>query len=185
MSERVMVTHRLLFIALLATCGLFGRVSADTVQSWLLLDKENKESLFVTDPVEKTNLEKDGWKASGTGLLALTGGEDRGPLHRMAKAGDDRTIRMFEVDAAKMAAHRKAGFADEGMLGYAFTKAVPEGVEVHRLTQKEHSLWVIASDQVKDLTKQGWKREGVAFWLKPLAQSAKTTSRAEGARSAK
>lgn len=149
-----------------------GLAFAETVQAWLLLSADWRESLLSTDLGEKDSLLKTGWKLNGTGNLQAQAEKGAAPLHRLARPGSDATDRYLEYDAAEVEKHVKAGFADEGQLGFVAIKEKTGLVPVHHFQKGEGHLWLIDLTDQSAAEKQGWKNEGVSFWLWPVRTTA-------------
>ena len=178
MHIHVRVIRTFLF-ALFAMVAFAGAASAATVQAWLLISGDLKDSVISTDPKEKDALENGGWKVNGTGNLQTTPERGAVALHRLARAGTDATDRLLEADAEKVAVHVKAGFTDEGVLGYVSSTAKPGLIPVHHFTKDGKHFWLIDKADQPAAEAKGWKPAGVSFWLWPVsakaAPAAKTT----------
>ena len=170
---------RIFLFALVAGLALPG--AAATVQAWLLISGDLKDSVSATDPKEKGALETGGWKVNGTGDLQTTPERGAVALHRLARAGTDATDRLLEADAEKVAVHVKAGFTDEGVLGYVSSTAKPGLIPVHHFTKDGKHFWLIDKADQPAAEAKGWKPAGVSFWLWPVsakaAPAAKTTTK--------
>lgn len=163
---------RIFLFAFVAALALPGAAVAATVQAWLLISGDLKDSVISTDPKEKGTLEKGGWKVSGTGNLQTTPEKGAVALHRLARAGTDATDRLLEADAAKVAAHVKSGFTDEGVLGYVSSTAQPGLIPVHHFTKDGKHFWLIDKADQPAAEAKGWKPAGVSFWLWPVSEKA-------------
>jgi len=130
-------------------------------------------------------LEQGGWKLSGTGNLQSASQKNAVPLRRLARSGTDATDRMLETDAAKVPAHVKAGFNDEGVLGYVSSEGKAGFVAVHHFTRDDKHFWAIApADQAK-AKEMGWKPSGISFWLWPVSAQSKPATQAPAKPAAK
>ena len=145
--------------------------SAATVQAWLLLSGDWRDSVISTDSKEKDTLASGGWKISGTGLLQTHAQAGAAALHRLARAGTNATDRMLETDPAKVAALVKDGFTDEGVLGYVSSQVKPGLVPVFHFTKESKHFWTIDPADKAAAEEHGWKADGTAFWLWPASDT--------------
>lgn len=163
---------RLPLFALLGLLAFPGMGVAATVQAWLLISGDLKDSVISTDPKEKKLLQNGGWKVSGTGNLQTAPEKGAVALHRLARAGTDATDRLLEADAGKLAAHVKSGFTDEGALGYVSSAAKPGLIPVYHFTKDGKHFWLIDKADQPAAEAKGWKPAGVSFWLWPVSATA-------------
>jgi hypothetical protein len=170
-----------LALILLTLFALPCAALAGTVQAWLLISSDWKESIVSTDPKERDMLEKGGWKTNGTGILQTSLQKGAAELHRLARPGKDATDRILEADPAKIAAYVKQGFTDEGGLGMVSAEAKPGLLPVYHFTNGERHFWLINKKDQPAAEAKGWKSDGVSFWVWPVstppAPAAPTTAK--------
>jgi hypothetical protein len=154
-----------LFALALAPAGLM----AGTTQAWLLLTSNWHESIVSTDPAEKDKLVEGDWRLNGTGNLQTEPGKGLAALHRLTRSGSDGTDRVLETDPARLAADIKAGYHDEGALGFVSTTDQTGLLPVEHFSKDKRHLWLINAADATTAKAQGWKSEGVAFWIWPVA----------------
>jgi hypothetical protein len=145
--------------------------AAQEAKGWLLLNFTADDSLLVTDPMEKGKLLQDGWKVN-SGMVFVSADEPGAkPLHRMARSGDHATDRMLSADAGEIAACVKDGYSDEGVLGsIAPAQSKPEQVPVYRFRKEKRNLWLIDETDRAWAENNGWKPDGVGFWVLPVGR---------------
>ncbi|HTO05328.1 MAG TPA: hypothetical protein VL069_16580, partial [Opitutus sp.] len=163
---------RISLFALLGLLAFPGVGVAATVQAWLLVSGDLKDSVISTDPKEKGTLEQGGWKVSGTGNLQTTPEKGAVALHRLARAGTDATDRLLEATAGKVAGHVKSGFTDEGVLGYVSSAEKPGLIPVYHFIKDGKHFWLINKADQPAAEAKGWKPEGISFWLWPVSAKA-------------
>ena len=163
---------QVLAVLFLSLFALPAASFAATVQAWLLINHDLKDSVVSTDRNEKEQLEKGGWKTNGTGALQAAPQKGAVPLHRLARAGTDATDRLLEADESKIAGHVKKGFTDEGVLGFVSSEAKPGLVPVHHYTKDGKHFWLIDKSDQPAAEAKGWKAAGISFWLWPVSPSA-------------
>jgi hypothetical protein len=162
---RSLPAFALICLSLLAfPCAAF----AGTVQAWLLISGDFKDSVISTDQKERDMLEDGGWKINGTALLQTTPQKGTSDLHRLARAGKDATDRILEADPAKIAAYVKQGFTDEGGLGLVSLESKPGLVPVYHFTKDKRHFWLINKSDQPAAEAKGWKSAGVSFWVWPV-----------------
>lgn len=148
---------------------LVGSAIAGESQVWLLITPNREDSVVTLDVHEKGVLVKDGWTIDGTGMVQNESGADSAQLHRMLRTRPEGVDRMLESDETKLAAWKKAGFVDEGVLGYVAAKAAPDRLPVVQFTKGEQRLWLMDAQSQKTAEEKGWKRQGIQFWLWPIS----------------
>jgi hypothetical protein len=149
---------------------LLGAVAgrAQFNQTWLMLNQSTQDTLMVTDPAEHTKFQKDRWMTNGTGNLRQTATPDTMGVHRMLRLGEKGGARMFTINPAEVAACLKTGYREEGVLGFAAaTQLKPEMIPVYRFTKEGRHIWLIGVNARPWAEKNGWKSEGVGFWIWP------------------
>ena len=154
-------TVRLSLFALLGLLAFPGMGVAATVQAWLLVSGDLKDSVMSTDAKEKESLQNGGWKVSGSGNLQTVPEKGAVALHRLARAG-----------TTKVAAHVQSGFTDEGVLGYVSSAAEPGLIPVYHFTKDGKHFWLIDKADQPAAEAKGWKPAGVSFWLWPVSGKA-------------
>ena len=142
--------------------------SAAASQAWLLVSGDWRDTLMTTDYKERDMLTGLGWKISGTGMLQSSGKPGAIPLHRMFKAGANPADRLLETSPSKVAAQVKAGFVDEGVLGYVASEAEPGLVPVYHYRKQNKHFWLIDPKEKAAAERNGWKADGISFWLWPV-----------------
>lgn len=152
--------------------------SAATSQAWLLVSGAWNDSIITTDQKERDRLKREDWKISGTGLLQSSAKPGAVPLHRMFNAGSKSVDRLLETRPAKVAARVKAGFIDEGVLGYVASEEKPGLVPVYHFVKEDKHFWLIDPKDKDTAERNGWKEDGISFWLWPVgsAESSATAS---------
>ena len=165
-------TVRLSLFALLGLLACPGMGVAATVQAWLLVSGDLKDSVMSTDAKEKESLQNGGWKVSGSGNLQTVPEKGAVARHRLARAGTGATDRLLEADTTKVAAHVKSGFTDEGVLGYVSSAAEPGLIPVYHFTKDGKHFWLIDKADQPAAEAKGWKPAGVSFWLWPVSGKA-------------
>lgn len=140
---------------------------AQATKAWLMVNTTVQESIFVTDPKERAHLEKQGWKTSAAVGLYSQSQDGVLAMHRFSKAGSAGADRIFAVTDERVQAARQAGYTDEGTLGYASATQLPlASVPVYHYTKGDRNLWLIEEHDRAWAAKQGWKQQGVAFWVR-------------------
>lgn len=134
-----------------------------------MLNVGAQESVFVTDSKEQAHLAKEGWKTNGEAVLLSVSQPDTGAMQRLFKASPGKGVdRIFAITAEEAAGAMKAGYVNEGILGYAATtQSAPAMVPVYRFTKDSKNLWLVDTADKAWAEKAGWKLKGVAFWLWP------------------
>jgi hypothetical protein len=154
---------------LIAAVVLPSIAVADTVKAWLLLSDNLRESIISTDPGERDTLQKGNWKLNGVAELQAEKAEGLSALHRMAKAGEDSTDRVLAADESKVAENVKAGYHDEGVVGFVSTTEKTGLVPAYHFTKGERHLWLFDAKDRSTIEGEGWKSAGVSFWVWPVA----------------
>lgn len=147
---------------MLAGVALVAR--ADVVPGWLLISPDLRESLVVSNPEEKGNLEKAGWKLEAAAGLK-TDGEGAAPLHRLLRVTKTGSDRLLETDVTRLPVWQKAGFKDEGVVGYVADSEAPGRATVIQYAKGDHKLWLVTAETQATAEKAGWKKQGVHFWF--------------------
>jgi hypothetical protein len=144
--------------------------AAQEATGWLLLNVTTGDCLLATDPVEKARLQQDGWKLNGALLFLPAAEPGAKALHRLARRDNNGTDRMLSANGGEVAACIKNGFADEGVLGLvAPSQSRPELIPVYRFRKERKNLWLIDKSDQPWAEKNGWKLDGVGFWVLPAA----------------
>jgi hypothetical protein len=167
----------LLLIALVISVSA-ARAATVTRQVWLLVSADSLDSVLSTDTGERDALIKGNWKLSGTGTLEVEAQPGTVPIRRLFRPGTSATDRILETDPAQVAAHVKAGFNDEGILGYAATQQKPGSVPIHHFTKDGKHFYAIDAGHQSKAEQVGWSPAGVAFWLGPVKSGADKASSA-------
>lgn len=128
----------------------------------------SQESFFVTDPAEQTRLSKGGWKINGAGKLRWVAQPDTVGMQRLVKGSSKGSDRIFAITREQAAAALKEGYHSEGVMGQAAaTQLTPDMLPVYRFTKNSGNLWLMDKADQSWAEKNGWKLEGVAFWIWP------------------
>ncbi len=161
------------FLRLPVLIGLcsFGAIFAraePSMQTWLMLNIYSQETLLVTDQAEETKLQVDGWKISGIGLLCPTLTQETVGIRRLVRSNEKGNDRVFAIYPRHIANCLKAGYHDEGILGYgAATQFEKQMIPVYRFAKEDRHLWLIGKADRPWAEERGWKFEGVGFWIWP------------------
>jgi hypothetical protein len=138
------------------------------MQAWLMLNEVSQETMMVVDPAEHDRLQQAGWLINGTGNLYLTATADTAGVHRLVRSTDQGNDRVFAITPEEMATCLKSGYHEEGTLGFASAAQLkPEMIPVYRFSRNQKHLWLIAKSARPWAEKNGWKAEGVGFWIWP------------------
>lgn len=158
------------FVALLAAiaCVVHAQPAGSTQQTWLLTNTFAQESLMAVDFAEKDSLVKQGWQINGTGNFLQAPRKETAPVTRLTKGGPNGVDRVFATNAADVAKFVKAGYNNEGVLGYASTKEKEGMLPVYHFTREDRNLWLIKAEDRAWAEKNGWKYVDVGFWLWPI-----------------
>lgn len=140
--------------------------------AWLLLSPGADDSLMTLGESEKDSLLKAGWTLEAAGEVKAEQVPHSALLHRMIASGPNSVGRMLESDPVKWEAWKKAGFVEEGQLGFVSAVKVKDGTPVIQFTQGKKRLWVARGDSAKALESKGWKRQGTQFWIWPVSKPA-------------
>lgn len=155
---------------LLLVCSLFPTSGwAEPIAAWVLQRSDPSETIVTTSPEEKAALEKDGWVVDVTGQLEAASVEGSGPLYRLFRPGEKGTDRVLETDVKQIPVWEKAGFRNEGIVGYVAAADGPGRLAVIQYAQGERRMWAISESQQAKLKAAGWARQGTHFWLWPAA----------------
>jgi hypothetical protein len=88
----------------------------------------------------------------------------------MARASPSGTDRVLSTDTVEVADRVKDGFADEGILGFVvLTQSRPELIPVFHFRKEKKNLWLVGKADQPWAEKNGWKLEGVGFWVFPVS----------------
>jgi len=158
------------FVKAFSLCSVFMlTVSASATPASILLmqNPDSAQTIVSTDMTEVRNLLQAGWKLTASGLLAAQGGSDTGMLHRMLKASPNDVQRRLAATPEEFAANLAAGFVSEAAMGYVVLKEAPGLVAIHAFSKGDRRIWVSGQHEQYWADQNGWKREGVAFWLRP------------------
>jgi len=147
---------------------LAGNAMAAEAQAWLLLSPTRDDGVMTLNAEEKNVLVNAGWSVDGTGLVQTEPAPGSALLHRMLRKRPEGIDRMLESDETKLAERLKAGFVEEGLLGYVAAKEGPERIPVVQFTKGEQRLWLVDAQSQKTAEEKGWKKQGVQFWLWPI-----------------
>lgn len=141
---------------------------AEMTQAWVIESSEYKETIVSTNPTEKDQLVKDGWKVDGTGMMRTDWEAGAGGLHRLSRVTAKGVDRSLETDAKQLPLLEKSGYTDEGVVGFVADSDGPGRIPVIQFSQGTHRLWVVSEDAQAKLKKEGWTRQGIHFWLWPV-----------------
>ena len=154
------------FILLGAT---LARAVEPTMQTWLMLNPYSQETLLVTDQVEQSQLQVNGWKINGTGYLCPTAAADTVGVRRLVRSNAKGNDRVFAIYPRHIATSLKSGYSDEGILGYgAATQIEKQMIPVYRFSKEDRHLWLIGKADRPWAEERGWKFDGVGFWIWPV-----------------
>jgi hypothetical protein len=164
---------RIPFLKRLLCCSLLlGSVAfAAPTPAWLLLAPDAADSLMTLGKDEKDALLKAGWTLEAAGEVKADQVPNSALLHRMIRSGSNGLERMFESDPAKWEDWKKAGFTEEGQLGFVSAVKIKDGIPVIQLSQDEKRRWVAREESAKALEAKGWKRQGTQFWIWPVSKA--------------
>jgi hypothetical protein len=157
------------FVKRLLLCWFLvaGVAIAAPARAWLLLSPDAEDSVMSLAVNEKDALLKAGWTVEAAGAVQPELIPQSALLHRMIRTGPNGIERMLESDAAKVEAWKKAGFVEEGQLGYVSAAKVDDGIAVIQFMRGEKRLWLAREPSAKTAEAKGWKRQGPQFWLWP------------------
>lgn len=160
------------FLKRLFCCWFFvaGVAIAAPTPIWLLLSPNADDSLMTLGENEKASLVKDGWTVEAAGEVKEEQVPNSALLHRMIRSGPKGLDRMLESDGAKWEDWKKAGFVEEGQLGFVSAVKVKDGIPVIQFTHDDKRLWVTQPASAKALEAKGWKRQGTQFWIWPVSK---------------
>ena len=144
-----------------------GIAVAAPAPAWLLLSPDTEDSVMTLGLLEKDTLVKAGWTVEAAGSVKEELVPQSALLHRMIRSGPNGIDRMLESDAAKVESWKKAGFVEEGQLGYVSGAKVDDGIAVIQFTRGEKRLWLVRDASFTNAEAKGWKRQGLQFWLWP------------------
>jgi hypothetical protein len=135
---------------------------------WLLLNSEAQDAVMVSDPAEKDRLAKGPWKIEGEFRFLAAAEPGAAALHRMARPNDKGADRLLTTKPEDVVAAVKAGYADEGVVGYVAPTQLSAGlVPVYRYRKDSRSLWLVNPDDRPWAEKAGWVLDGPTFWVSP------------------
>ncbi|HCE08295.1 MAG TPA: hypothetical protein DEQ40_06775 [Oxalobacteraceae bacterium] len=158
---------RVFNLALLLATLLPGALLADARPAWLLVNLPSQESIVTTDTAERDKLTEVGWKVDGSGSLLTGGQQGAGALHRLWRATPQGADRVLETDIAQIPIWVKAGYVDEGSVGFVAAADGPGRVPVYQYRKGEKRIWLINDKTQAAAKNAGWKLQGVHFWLWP------------------
>ncbi len=159
-------------LLLLISSGLITVAAAQEQKTatWLMVNVQAQEALFVTDPNERTHLAADGWKISAEANLLSNAQPQTVAVRRFSKTSVTVVDRFFAVDDDQSATLKRAGYVEEGTLGQvALTQLSPDMLPVYHYVRDTRNLWLIDPADRTWAEKNGWKPKGVAFWVWPKA----------------
>lgn len=159
----ILTFPKVLRVLVFAGAALVAR--ADVVPGWLLVQKDLKATIVCSSAPERDALVAAGWKVEVEAGLRTDGGAGTGPLHRLARATKTGTERLLETDVTKLPELEKAGFADEGVVGYVADSEGAGRAAVIQYAKGERKLWLVTAETQAEAEKAGWKKQGLHFWL--------------------
>jgi hypothetical protein len=156
---------------LVAICLMLTSVQswAEMEQAWIIESGDFKETIVSTNPTEKDQLTKDGWKIDGTGMMRTAWEAGAGPLHRLSQSTATGVDRVLETDVRQLPVLQKSGYVDEGLVGFVADSDGPGRIPVIQFSKGNRKLWVVSEEAQVILKKEGWIRQGIHFWLWPLS----------------
>lgn len=158
---------RLSRLVLLFAVFIPGMLRAGAVPAWLVVNLSSQESLVTTDENERNKLTASGWKVDGSGSLHTSGEQGAGALHRLWRATPQGADRLLETDIAQLPLLVKAGYADEGSVGFVAATDETGRIPVYQYRKDEKRIWLINEGTQAAAKEAGWKLQGVHFWLWP------------------
>lgn len=144
-----------------------GLAFAAPTPAWLLLSPNADDCVMTLGKKEKDSLLKAGWTVEVAGEVKAEQVPQSALLHRMIRSNSDGLERMLESDPVKWEKLKKAGYVEEGQLGFVSAVKVKNGTPVIQFTLDEKRLWIARAASAKILEDKGWKRQGTQFWLWP------------------
>lgn len=144
---------------------------AKLTPAWLLINKTGDDSVMTLGADEKDALIKAGWKIEGEGSVESENVDGSALLNRMVRSTPKGTDRRLEFDPALILKSKDAGFSVEGWLGFVRKSRGPGSLAVVQMALEEKRLWVCTVPSQKAAEANGWKRQGVQFWLWPAKPS--------------
>ncbi|HVU15997.1 MAG TPA: hypothetical protein VHD32_03690 [Candidatus Didemnitutus sp.] len=154
---------------LAALIALLPLTAAAQAKGWLVFDAKSEDAVMISDPGEKNRLLDGPWQIDGQFRYLDPGVVGAKALHRLARAGANRTERVMATNPDEVQACVAAGYVDEGVLGFVLPGpgAAPR-LPVYRYRKGERSLWLMGDEGRKWAEAGGWKTDGPAFWVDPL-----------------
>jgi hypothetical protein len=147
-----------------------GFAFAAPTPAWLLLSPNADDCVMTLGENEKNELVKAGWTIEVAGEVKAEQVPQSALLHRMIRSHPEGLERMLESDPVKWEGWKKAGFVEEGQLGFVSAVKVKDGTPIIQFTQDEKRLWIARPESAKLLEGKGWKRQGPQFWIWPLSK---------------
>lgn len=142
---------------------------AELTTAWVLERGDFQETIVSVNREERDQLVKGGWVVDGTGQVHMKSTAGSGPLHRLARATEKGADRMLETDVRQLPVLEKAGFTNEGIVGFVADADGPGRVAVIQFSKGERRLWVVSEAAQQKALAAGWTRQGIHFWLWPAA----------------
>ncbi|MBA4138610.1 MAG: hypothetical protein C0518_14995 [Opitutus sp.] len=138
---------------------------------WVLIDPASGDSVFSTDAEEKKRLVAGHWKVNAEVRIWSEGAADRSELHRLVRVANDRSSRLVSARADEIATAKRAGFVDEGALGFVALKELNDSlVPVRRFKNGDRFLWLIDEADRAWAENSGWQLVGEDFWVMPAGK---------------
>jgi len=157
---------RLFVPVVLMFAAVRGR--AEMTQAWIIESSDFQATIVSTNPTEKDSLVKEGWKIDGAGMIRTDWATGAGALHRLSRKTDKGVERTLETDARQLPVLEKAGYTDEGVVGFVADSDGPERIPVIQFSKGTQRLWVISKESQAKIQQEGWSRQGIHFWLWPV-----------------
>jgi hypothetical protein len=158
------------FALTLALFLLPALASASDIKVWVLVlqNPAAPQTIVSNNPEERDGLLAAGWRLSGTGLTHSEAGLHRGLLHRMLRT-DPEVVRRLAITPQELAANVADGFVSEGAMGHVQLQEAQGLIPVHAFSKEGRRIWVVDHHDQYWADKNGWKRDGGIFWLRPVA----------------
>jgi hypothetical protein len=141
---------------------------AETTTAWVVQSAGFQETILSTRSTETDQLVKEGWVIDATGGLLTEWKEGAGPVHRLFRSDSQGVHRVLETDVRQLPVWQKAGFTDEGIVGYVADRDGPGRLAVIQYAKGDRRLWVVSTAAQTKVEQDGWTRQGVHFWLWPV-----------------
>jgi hypothetical protein len=139
-------------------------------QAWVFESSNLLETIVSTNPSERDQLVKDGWKIDGTGMMRTDWATGAGPLHRLSQSTAKGVDRVLETDAKQLPILTKSGYDDEGLVGFVADSDGQGRIPVVQFSKGTRRLWVVSEEVQTKLKQDGWTRQGIHFWLWPATE---------------